>query len=110
MHREELLARVRTLLRLRNTTAALRKGNGSVDTDSNVADFTIGAPNPRNSVFPFVATGAATPSLVAPGEASLLTVTVTPGSTAPGSATGIQSPLISTSRSEAGSRAASPST
>ncbi|HEY5981971.1 MAG TPA: ExeM/NucH family extracellular endonuclease [Anaerolineales bacterium] len=34
---------------LSNTTAALRKGNGSVDTDSNVADFTIGAPNPRNT-------------------------------------------------------------
>jgi predicted extracellular nuclease len=34
---------------LSNTTAALRNGAGSVDTDSNSADFTIGAPNPRNS-------------------------------------------------------------
>ena len=34
---------------LSNTTAALRNGAGSVDTDSNAADFTIGAPNPRNS-------------------------------------------------------------
>ena len=34
---------------LSNTTAALRNGAGAVDTDSNAADFTIGAPNPRNS-------------------------------------------------------------
>ena len=34
---------------LSNTTAALRKGDGSVDTGSNAADFTVGAPNPRNS-------------------------------------------------------------
>ncbi len=34
---------------LTNTTAALRAGNGCTDTDSNAADFTTGAPNPRNS-------------------------------------------------------------
>jgi DNA/RNA endonuclease G (NUC1) len=34
---------------LSNTTAALRNDNGNVDTDNNNADFTIGAPNPRNS-------------------------------------------------------------
>ncbi len=34
---------------LTNTTAALRKGNGTIDTDSNSADFTVGAPSPRNS-------------------------------------------------------------
>src|SRR5215217_2206327 len=33
---------------LANTTAALRNGDGAVDTDDNAADFTIGAPNPRN--------------------------------------------------------------
>ena len=32
---------------LSNTTAALRKGNGAIDTDNNAADFTIGDPNPR---------------------------------------------------------------
>ncbi len=32
---------------LSNTTAALRKGDGATDTDNNLADFTIGAPNPR---------------------------------------------------------------
>ncbi len=34
---------------LSNTTAALRDGGGSVDTDNNSADFAEGAPNPRNS-------------------------------------------------------------
>lgn len=34
---------------LSNTTAALRNGNGATDTDNNLADFTIGAPNPRNT-------------------------------------------------------------
>src|SRR5687768_10405202 len=34
---------------LSNTTAAIRNGAGTVDTDNNFADFTIGAPNPRNS-------------------------------------------------------------
>ena len=33
---------------LSNTTAALRIGGGTVDTDNNDADFTAGAPNPRN--------------------------------------------------------------
>lgn len=37
---------------LSNTTAALRKGAGTVDTDNNLADFTVGAPNPRNSTTP----------------------------------------------------------
>jgi DNA/RNA endonuclease G (NUC1) len=32
-----------------NATAALRNGNGSVDTDNNGADFTVGNPNPRAS-------------------------------------------------------------
>src|SRR5919109_46489 len=34
---------------LSNTTAALRNGGGSVDTDNNSADFSVGAPNPRNT-------------------------------------------------------------
>lgn len=34
---------------LSNTTAALRGSNGCTDTNSNSADFTSGAPNPRNS-------------------------------------------------------------
>jgi predicted extracellular nuclease len=35
---------------LTNTTAALRNGQGCADTDNNSADFTVGSPNPRNSV------------------------------------------------------------
>ena len=34
-----------------NSTAIFRAGDGSVDTDNNSADFTAGAPNPRNSSF-----------------------------------------------------------
>jgi len=34
---------------LANTTAALRNGGGCADTDNNAADFTVGAPNPRNT-------------------------------------------------------------
>ncbi len=34
---------------LSNTTAALRNANGASDTDDNAADFTVGAPNPRNT-------------------------------------------------------------
>ncbi len=64
---------------LSNTTAALRNGNGNVDTDNNASDFTVGAPNPRNSAFPFAAVGLATPSAIGQGETTLLTVTVTPG-------------------------------
>lgn len=37
---------------LSNTTAALRNNNGCTDADDNVADFTIGAPSPRNSASP----------------------------------------------------------
>ncbi|HNR02767.1 MAG TPA: lamin tail domain-containing protein [Anaerolineaceae bacterium] len=37
---------------LTNTTAALRKNNGCTETDNNAADFTTGAPAPRNSSSP----------------------------------------------------------
>ena len=37
---------------LSNTTADLRSSGGCVDTDSNSADFTAGAPNPRNTAAP----------------------------------------------------------
>jgi predicted extracellular nuclease len=35
-----------------NTTAIFRNGNGCVETDNNAADFTAGAPAPRNSASP----------------------------------------------------------
>jgi len=37
---------------LSNTTAALRAGSGCTDTDNNSADFTAGAPSPRNRLSP----------------------------------------------------------
>jgi len=76
---------------LSNTTAAIRAGNGCTDTDNNSADFTVGAPTPRNSASPLTscgggstptnptATATANPASVLTGDTSLLTVTVTPG-------------------------------
>jgi hypothetical protein len=75
---------------LSNTTAALRNGSGCTDTDDNSADFSIDAPNPRNSASPAQScgappptnpsgTGAADPASVAAGDSTLLTVAVTPG-------------------------------
>lgn len=40
------------IIPLSTTTAALRKDNGCVDTDSNTADFTVGTPAPRNRASP----------------------------------------------------------
>lgn len=53
---------------LTNSTAALRNGDGQVDTGNNGADFTTGAPNPRNSgsTPPPVAALSATVSPVKP--------------------------------------------
>lgn len=74
---------------LTNTTAALRNMNGCTDTDNNSADFTTGAPNPRNSASPaspcggLLGVGAANPSSVVAGGMTLLTVTVTPGTNPP---------------------------
>ncbi len=64
---------------LSNTTAALRKSDGAQDTDNNNADFDIGTPNPRDSIFPFAAVGLATPANVLSGETTLLTMAITPG-------------------------------
>lgn len=41
-----------------NTLAVLRAGNGATDTDSNVADFATGAPNPRNTLYQNTVNGA----------------------------------------------------
>ena len=65
-----------------NTTSVSRNSTNT-DTNNNAADFTAGAPNPRNSSFgstgALSATGAANPSTVTSGGMTLLTVTVTPG-------------------------------
>ncbi len=77
---------------LTNTTAAIRNGGGCVDSNNNANDFTLTAPNPRNttstpnpcggSTNPS-GTGAATPSSVLVGSSTLLTVAVTPGTNPP---------------------------
>ncbi len=77
---------------LTNTTAALRNDGGCTETDNNNADFSSGAPNPRNSESPThscggptppTGVGAADPSAVDPGQSTLLTVAVTPGTDPP---------------------------
>lgn len=55
---------------LSNTTAALRKVDGAQDTDVNSADFTIGAPNPRNTPPPDAAPAVAS-TLPADGASSV---------------------------------------
>jgi hypothetical protein len=73
---------------LTNTTAALRAGGGCTDTDVNSADFSSGAPNPRNTTSAVnscggttnpTGNGSANPSSVTAGASTLLTVAVTPG-------------------------------
>jgi hypothetical protein len=82
---------------LDNLTAAVRKGNGCVDTDNNSTDFVTIGPIPRNSSAPAnvcggdptkpSGVGTASPSTLEATAITLLTVTVAPA-TAPAS-TGI---------------------
>jgi predicted extracellular nuclease len=60
-----------------NTNAILRKSDGAQDTDDNSVDFVTGSPNPRNGLFPFVATATASPSTLFTGDQTSLTVEVT---------------------------------
>jgi len=71
-----------------NATAILRNNEGCAETDNNFADFSIGAPAPRNSASPLHfcggptnpgAIGAAIPGSLLTGDAVLLTLAVTPG-------------------------------
>jgi predicted extracellular nuclease len=73
---------------LSNTTAAVRAGGGCTDTNVNSADFTAGAPTPRNSATTAntcsgssnpSGSGSATPSTVIAGNATTLSATVTAG-------------------------------
>ena len=73
-----------------NTTAALRQAGGCTDTDNNASDFSLGAPNPRNTASPLALLGSTRPALAqpipapsSPGTPSLLTVVVTPGANPP---------------------------
>ncbi|HYI11426.1 MAG TPA: DNA/RNA non-specific endonuclease [Thermoanaerobaculia bacterium] len=55
---------------LSNTTAARRAANGCTDTDQNNADFTIGAPTPRNTAvtIPSCGGGNNAPAITAPAN------------------------------------------
>jgi len=65
---------------LSNTTAATRKAGGATDTDNNAADFAVNPPTPRNSTTGSLsAIGAANPGAIHSGDATTLTVTVSPG-------------------------------
>jgi hypothetical protein len=78
---------------LSNTTAAIRKGNGCIDTDNNRSDFLIDGPIPRNSSAPgngcssdpakISGLGTASPDSVQVTAMTLLTATVTPAVTPP---------------------------
>ena len=63
---------------LSNTTAAIRKGAGTTDTDNNLADFATGLPIPRSNKYPLGGVGLATPGSIWSGQTSLLTVAVAP--------------------------------
>ncbi len=52
-----------------NTTAIQRNGNGCVDTDANNADFSAGAPAPRNTASPLNPCGANAPITLTCGSA-----------------------------------------
>ncbi|MDQ6801663.1 MAG: lamin tail domain-containing protein, partial [Acidobacteriota bacterium] len=80
---------------LTNTTAAIRRNNGCVDTDNNLNDFIIAGPIPRNSASPVntcggdpsqpSAVGNATPNAIEPATNVVLTVQVTPAFLPPSS-------------------------
>src|SRR5205085_520341 len=78
---------------LTNTTSAVRRGNGCVDTNNNLADFLIVGPIPRNSASPVNSCGgdpsqpsgfgSASPNALEPASSTLLTVQVTPATIPP---------------------------
>jgi predicted extracellular nuclease len=77
---------------LSSTAAAIRADGGCTDTNNNAADFSAGAPNPRNTASPAhycsgptdpSGVGAANPVSLTAGNSTLLTVAVTPGSNPP---------------------------
>ena len=78
---------------LSNTTAAIRKGNGCIDTDNDQNDFLVDEPIPRNSSAPANSCasdpakdsgfGMAAPDGVQPTAMTLLAVAVTPATTPP---------------------------
>ena len=90
---------------LSNTTAAIRRGNGCVDTNNNSADLFIGGPIPRNSASPANSCGGdpnnpsglgdSFPTSLDPSSNVLLTVTVTPATTPPSTSIAVVGDLTS---------------
>lgn len=90
---------------LTNTTAAVRRGNGCIDTDNNLNDFVTIGPIPRNSAAPANSCGGdpsqpsglgvASPSSVDPASNTLLTVRVTPATAPPSSGVSVAADLTS---------------
>jgi len=90
---------------LSNTTAAIRRGNGCVDTDNNSADLFIGGPIPRNSASPANSCGGdpnnpsglgdSFPTSMDPASNVLLIVTVTPATTPPSTGIAVTGDLTS---------------
>jgi uncharacterized protein len=81
-----------TVTNTTTTTGLFRADGGCTDTDNNAADFTAGAPAPRNTASAFhyctgptdpSGVGAANPASLAAGGSTLLTVAVTPGAFPP---------------------------
>src|SRR5207244_3028668 len=78
---------------LNNTTSDVRRGNGCVDTNNNLADFILVGPIPRNSSSPANSCGgdasqpsgygSASPNALEPAGNTLLTVQVTPATLPP---------------------------
>ncbi len=75
------------------TTAAIRNGNGCVDTDNNSLDFSIGVPAPRNTASApspctgggnvISGSGSASPTSVMPANPVIFRVAVNPATTPP---------------------------
>lgn len=90
---------------LSNTSAAVRKGNGCVDTDHNVNDFVTIGPIPRNGAAPpnFCGgdpsqpsgLGTASPASLEPAANTLLTVQVTPATAPPSTGLAVVADLTS---------------
>ena len=84
---------------LSNTTAALRRDGGCIDTDQNNADFAVAAAAPRNTGADRhvcdvpTGTASATPAVVAQGESSLLTVNVKPAVSPPSTGLAVRADL-----------------
>ncbi len=77
-----------------NATAVLRGNAGCVESDNNSADFSVGAPAPRNSASPFhycsgptdpTGAGKAAPNTLFVGDPTLLSVAVSLGANPPSS-------------------------